>query len=329
MRLFLFRNFDFMRRLLLVLVVVLFTSASFGQTDFCVPGARWIFSEWGNGYYLRDIFVEYVGDTAVYGQSTVHVLKVHSYFDPYDFAPDYYQWFEYVYIQNDSVFQWSDSFLWPSEPEWQFMYDYNVVQGDIRIVYVADELKNEGMYEMDTMRIDSVYFTSNYQTSWNGGELVLKAVDYTLLISDQNQGELEPHCLQGTYFERIGKNIRHAQSIFSCDQWPVPYYPPNLRCYSDDDHSLNCSRPNWVSVESDYDLAQKASATIFDDRLLIKNAEGCEVIVYGILGKELYQTSVNSDNQTIDLSGLPNGVLLIVCENSEFRITKKVVRFSN
>jgi hypothetical protein len=65
------------------------------------------------------------------------------------------------------------------------------------------------------------------------------------------------------------------------------------------------------------------------EQLQIKNAPKSTLHIYEILGKELLQTAIRSVNETIDVSHLPNGILMVVLDDGEFRLAKKIVKTGN
>lgn len=56
---------------------------------------------------------------------------------------------------------------------------------------------------------------------------------------------------------------------------------------------------------------QAIAATVEDNTLHIKNAEGMIVEIYSITGEKVYNTRIDSANKTIELQGIKKGCYII------------------
>jgi len=146
---------------------------TFAQTDFCVPGATWVYYDLGNQAvnYEVENFLRYVGDTTIDSFTDVKVLQTDR---RYQFNPQIPIVPLTHEVSYDYVAQKSDSVLKLVDGTWELMFDYAVLPGDTRIVYIG----NWGQCsEHDTLLIDSVYLYD-----WEG--IVGLRYDYRLLIQD-------------------------------------------------------------------------------------------------------------------------------------------------
>ncbi|MBI1287035.1 MAG: T9SS type A sorting domain-containing protein [Flavobacteriales bacterium] len=306
-----------MKQLFAFLSIIVVNTHIFAQTDFCLPGARWVYYNPGSASPPELYHYLYVGDTLINGFPDVKVLKKERRIAWSPTQTEYHESNSYFRQSNDSILQLVDG-------EFKFMFDFNVQAGDTRIVNL-----DFGCSEtQDTMLIDSVG-TLNYQ----GEELT--SYYFSLLLDDQldsMDGIMEAYYVgggNGMYVERIGLMADHPTDLFlSCVDGNtfVEYVPASFVCYTDDE--LAATYPDTCNLFLDAPVQEIARAEIISlqDRIQIQNAPNSTLHVYDILGKELFKERINSDNQTIDLNHLPNGILMVVVEIETGRLTKKVVK---
>ena len=311
-----------MKRFLLLFCVSTIAQTSMAQTDFCMPGATWIYYDPGNhavNYEVEDM-VTYVGDTVIPPFQDVRILKTDH---RYQFTPGGAQivplthttWKTYLAQRADSVFKFVDD-------NWEFIFDFAVENGDTRLVYI----EGQGCLAYDTMRIG---LTDTVQLFG----MDLRRTHYEILIEDQlNQTQQMPWgTVAGSYLERIGFPFDSPiGGQIHCSEATPEYLPINLTCYTDNELLNNGGEP-CMTVLSATSVQHESLAKISfaNQYLQVKNASKSTLRVYDILGKELLQTAVRLENETIDVNHLPNGILVVVLDNGEFRIAKKVVKTSN
>ncbi len=309
-----------MKRFHTLFLLVFVGQSALAQTTFCPEGARWIYNSLGGGPSTpHQDHIIYVGDTTVDGHSNVRILKkeIRS-VNYWSGEIEYYEDRNYIWQSGDSIFQFANG-------NFELMFDLGVQVGDTRVIYTGG---GETCLPFDTMLIE--YIDTMYYL-----DIPLRRFGYRILLADQMMGGPVPWNvwgnLQGHYVQKIGFLTDHPTNKFwECIGYVSEYIPANFMCYTDNELSANFPDTCNLFLRVEDELVQdKPRLKYSQETLQIQNASNSTVIIYNNLGKQLFQTTINSDNQTIDLSGLPNGVLLIVCENSEFRITKKVVRFSN
>ena len=216
----------------------------------------------------------------------------------------------YLRIENDSVFTFSnDSF--------NFVFDLDAQAGDTRVVSIAG---GEMCLGVDTMLIDSVT-TYEYQ-----GEL-LRLFHYTILFDDQLAAGPPWYWSgqkNGRYAERIGFMTDHpVNNWLQCDTQFNHYDPANLVCYTDDDIGANYPNTCNLFLDASEPETPETSVTVYQGQVLVQNAPNSTLHVYDILGKELFQEPIASDNQSFDISQLPNGILMVVVEGKSNRFTSK------
>ena len=316
MRPFLFRNFDVMKRLLLLFALTPFWQMSFAQTDFCLPGAKWMYESVGTGQNPpRQSTYVYVGDTVIDGFSDVRIVKEE--LRGFNLWGDTYYQEDWSYSRQsgDSVFQFV-------EGSFELAFDLNVGVGDTRVVYFsADQC-----YNLDTMLIENVD-TINYQ-----GEL-LRRYHYKLLVEDQLsqiQGPGFAGLSESIYVERIGFMIDHpVLNGFRCEGNLISEYDArNFLCYTDNELAATYPDTCNLFLDAVERENQELEISVIHNQLQIQNGQNSTLRIYDILGKELYRTTIHSDNESMDVNLLPNGILMVVVESQESRFTKKVVKLS-
>lgn len=303
-----------MRHLLLLLALSVLGQISFGQTDFCLLGARWMYESGGTGQNPpRQSNYIYVGDTVIDGFSDVRILKeeLRGY---YPWGGTYYQedW-SYLRQSGDSVFQYV-------EGSFELAFDLGVEAGDTRIVYFSADL----CYDMDTMLIESID-TINYQG------VALRRYHYKLLVDDQLsqiEGPGFAGVSESTYVERIGFMVDHpVLNGFRCEGNLISEYDArNFLCYTDNEFAATYSDTCNLFLSTALVEVTETGLIIFQNQILVQNASSSTLLIYDILGKELFQERIISDNQSFDLSHLPNGILMVVVESGKSRLTEKVVK---
>lgn len=302
-----------MKRLLLCFSVLVLNGQLFAQTDFCVPGARWIYEDLGTAQNPpNQLHVIYLGDTIIDGYTDVHVLKTEDRTNWFDLWSNYQEFRSYSRKSNDSVFQLIDD-------SFEFMFDFDVQGGDTRVVYIGGGFCSQ----YDTMLV-----ISTGSMEYNGEQL--RTYDYRLLVEDQiwqNGVYGYSGVYQGRYVERIGLLVDHPiNNRFYCDGGVTEYQAANFVCYTDDELAINY--PDTCNLFLDVLVEESLPASIisFQNQLHIQNVRNSTLRIYDILGKELYSSTVRSDNEVIDITHLPNGILMIVVEGLQAPITKKILK---
>lgn len=305
-----------MKQLIILLSILGLNAQLFAQTDFCVPGARWIyFSPGSNGPEYQNHII-YEGDTTIGGYSDIHVLKTERRYNwLWEISQNEYTY--YVRQSNDSVYELIDG-------QFELMFDYGVQEGDERVVYIG----GGGICsEQDTMVIDSI------RSFFYQGQS-LQACYFHFLVDDQLMlfgGGYYTGGGGGVYVERLGLMTDHPSHIpFDCWSYNtvVEYVPASFICYTDDE--LAATYPDTCNLFLDVPVQEIVRAEIISlqNRIQIQNAPNSTVRIYDILGKQLLQERITSDNQTFDLTNLPNGILMVVIEGSQAPITKKIVKLN-
>jgi hypothetical protein len=106
--------------------------------------------------------------------------------------------------------------------------------------------------------------------------------------------------------------------------------PLDLVCYDEPERQSFGTEPCTLILKvSQVEGVVESELLISGGSIQLQNASNSTLLIYDILGKELIQGNVRSDNETIDLNHLPNGILMVVLETEKSRITKKVVKLSN
>jgi hypothetical protein len=256
----------------------------------------------------------YVGDTILNGYSDCRILKqeIRGY---YSWGSTYYEesW-SYFRQSGDSVFQYADG-------NFELVFDFNVDVGDTRVVHFDADL----CFHLDTMLIQNID-TIRYQGQQ------LKRFHYKLLLEDQLseiEGSGWSGAIESQYVERLGFMVDHpTQNTYRCEGTLISEYEPkNFLCYTDNELAVNfpdtCNL--FLGVENDINI-NFAEVIFSNQSLQIKNAPNSTLRVYDILGKELLQIVIRSDNETIDANHLPNGILMVVIESKYGRSAKKIAK---
>ncbi|MFT6209937.1 MAG: hypothetical protein ACJAYA_001324 [Bacteroidia bacterium] len=304
-----------MKRLILLVFLTTLSEISVSQTDFCLPGATWVYYHQSSVFaYEFERKVVYAGDTVIEPFESVQTL-------------DSYYWQrtpEQIYeTRTTSYFaQKNDSVMGLVGEDWEFLFDYEVEVGDVRVVYIdGGECSSH-----DTMLIESID-----TISFQGMEL--RRFNYKLLIEDQlNDLGMEAYSWNppnGSYVEKLGfwKHSPLGEGVRCITGPHIEHFPLWLTCYSDD---------NIISNGGDYcQLALEISQTrqtpnseifLISNELQVQNASNATLRVYDILGKELLQTAIRSINETIDVSHLPNGILIVSVDTEARRVTQKLLK---
>lgn len=305
-----------MKRVLFLLACIMSSQLSFGQTDFCVPGARWMYESVGTGQNPpRQSNYIYVGDTVIDGFSDVRILR--------EELRGYHLWGDTYYQERQSYLRQSgDSIFQYVEGSFELAFDLGVGAGDTRVVYFSADL----CYNLDTMLIENID-TINYK-----GES-LRRYHYQLLVDDQLSqiyGTGSAGVSESQYVERIGFMIDHpVLNGFRCEGNLISEYDAkSFVCYTDNQlaatypDTCNLFLSTTVSEETEIELI------MYQDQILVQNAFNSTIHIYDLLGKELLHERITSDSQSFDLNHLPNGILLVVVESETGRFTKKVVKTS-
>lgn len=310
-----------MRPLFLLVMLLVFWQTSFGQTVLLHEGAHWEYLHNGTmGDPYNPIIRHSVSlqeDTIIQGEEAQKLLTQRVLGDVTG-NPNgnytYSSWFDFVFVTNDSVFVWADS-------SWEFVFDFDVQDGDERIVYLGYDDSGIGCVQYDTIQVDSTW-----SYDYLGETLV--AIDYHLKAEDWQVHQTNNH---GRYIERIGFISEGNPFVPDwCQNQVLHYLAPAFLCYSDD--NLLSSGIELCSSTVDVRSLPKEnewSVNQANNLLRIENLRSSTVHIYDILGKELVQKRITSDNQVVDLSHLSNGILMVVVETEDGRLTKKVIKNSH
>lgn len=317
-----------MNRLLLLYALTFIIQLSFAQTDFCLPGATWVYYQPGNQgiNYEIENQVRYWGDTTIGTVDQVKILRTDI---RYQFNPQipivpltHEVSYDYVVQNSDSVLKWVDG-------AWELMFDYDVLPRDTRIVYIGDWAQCS---QNDTMVIDSVYLYD-----WQG--ITGLRYDYRVLIQDywsdwgwaEDLPEEYENGVAGSYMERLGFLVGLPISQPSnCSVFGIEYMPVPLTCYTDyeilDSGGSPCS---LILSSTEIEETVNWDILFTNNRLHIQSTPNSTLRIYEILGKELFRTTIDSDNENLDITHLPNGILMVVLESEKSRIAKKLVKTTN
>lgn len=304
----------------MVAVIALLTNGLNAQTVFCPEGARWIYYSPGSASPPYEYHYVYTGDTLINGFSDVKILNLETRIAWDETYTEINESKSFFRQSNDSIFHFLGG-------EFRLMFDLAVQAADTRVVHIDWECA-----ESDTLLIDSLG-TMEYQ----GQQLT--TYHFSLLLEDQLDSpdtEYEAYYIgggKGMYVERLGLMADHPTNLsVNCINGGIiaEYVPASFVCYTDNELAVNypdtCNR--FVGIEEDGN--RDYPEIIFSLGMLqIQNAPNSTLHVYNILGKELYQTSVQSDIETIDINHLQNGILMVVVESEESRIAKKVIKSSD
>lgn len=310
-----------MKQFLLLCFLGIISQASIAQTVFCPEGARWIYYTPAIGLaYEQQSHYIYEGDTIINGFDA-KILKSQSRVR--------YPWGESSYSESSTYLRQSnDSILQLVNGNFELMFDYNVQAGDQRIVHIGEQ----GLCtSQDTMLIDSVT-TISYQ------DQNLRKYYFKLLVQDQlspHNGNHDAYYLgggKGIFVEKIGLMSNHPANIrIICvdGNTSVEYSDQAFTCYTDNELAANFPDTCNLFLGIENERMTNNSEIIFSNQYLqVKNASKSTLHVYDMLGKELLQTVIQSDNEALDVSQLPNGMLVVVLDNGISRVAKKVVKTS-
>jgi len=259
----------------------------------------------------------YVGDTVLNGYANSRILK-QEVRGLYPWGGSYFEelW-SYFRQSGDSIFQYVDD-------TFEFVFDFSVEIGDTRVVYFDADL----CFHLDTMLIQNID-TIEYQG------LELRRFHYKLLVEDQ-RSEIEgpgwAGAIESQYVERLGFMVDNPiENTYRCEGNVISEYQPrHFACYTDNELAINFPDTcNLYLGLKDYVEENPFEIILSNQYLQIQNASNATLSVYDILGKELLRTVIRSDNETIHVNHLPNGILMMVLDDGEFRIAKKVVKTSN
>jgi hypothetical protein len=319
LRPFLFEDcsFSVMKHLILLLAALNVSAPSFSQTDFCLPGAKWMYYNPGSASPPEQYHYLYVGDTLIDGFSDVKKLKKETRIGWSETWIQYYESISFFRQSNDSILQYLNG-------EFKLMFDFGAQVGDKRVVTLD---ANWGCLDQDTMVIDSIG-TMIYQ-----GES-LTTYHFSLLVEDQvvTTGGYTIGGGNGMYVERLGLMADHPTDLFlGCVQGNTiaEYVPGLFVCYTDNELAVNFPDTCDLFLNVPSNEPSGAEISIHQNQLQVQNAPNSALRIYDILGKELFVSTLRSDNETIDLHHLPKGILMVVVESQESRFTKKVIKLSH
>ncbi|MCB0755737.1 MAG: T9SS type A sorting domain-containing protein [Flavobacteriales bacterium] len=298
-----------MRQLFLLITFLVCYHTSFGQTEFGPLGAQWVYYLPPNGgpfYPETEDVITVSGDTVIDGLQAKRLTQLRRTVDHWNGGSETTgSWNHYVSNQGDSILSYENE-------QWELIFDTGVSVGDTLIVYVG-ELNALSCSLRDTVAIESI------QDSLMYGETLRY---YSFNVFGFNER------VPGGFFEKIGftydSPIKHP---VYCD-FPGSYWGPWFYCYSDNEVTISptsgCGQILWLSEKE----ASSLEISLLAQNLQIQSSPNSTLHIYDILGKELLQQRITSDNQTLNISQLPNGILMVVVEMEGGRFTKKVIKTS-
>lgn len=304
------------------LLACFFGKPACAQTDFCVPGATWVYYDEGNQAvnYEVENYVQYAGDTVIGVFDDVKILRTDKW---YQFNPQipvvlltHEVSYSYVHQRNDSVVKWING-------DWRLMFDFNAQQGDSVLVFVDGW---EGCNEVDTMVIDSVYMSTVLG-------IQVKRYDYRMLILEHWEdfgfgGEIPaPYTdgVRGSYYEKLGFHTGlPVHQPANCEVFNIEYMAVALVCYTDDELIDDGAEPCGLVLTTPSEMERTHVAMSYtSDHLFLQGKQNSTVHIFDVLGKELFKAQVTSDFQSFAFGHLPNGILMIVVESETGRFAEK------
>jgi len=211
----------------------------------------------------------------------------------------------YVASEGDSILSFENN-------QWELIFNFGASVGDSLQVYVGD-LAGSGCAGQGTMVVEAILDSVN-----NG--VTLECFSYRMFVGADQDGVI------GHYFQKLGftydSPVKHP---LYCD-YPGSYFQPVLYCYSDDETLISPSAGCSQILSIDGKQLTELNVLFDLNRILVQNAPNSTLRIHDILGKELIQTRIYSDNQTVGIEHLPNGILIVSVETEAGRISKKVVK---
>jgi hypothetical protein len=266
---------------------------------------------WGAFYPETEELTTISGDTVIEGLESKRLTTERRTIDHYN---DGFQSSSseerFVATQNDSILIYQND-------QWNLVFDTGAEAGDSLIVYL-DEYDDSGCVMNDTIVITDVGDTVIH------GQQLLR-FEFNLLVNDWfGEGAA------GQFIERIGFiQLNPVENPFFCYSPIAGYWPPQFYCYSDNEMTISPSSGCGQILSIDDKRLSNQNIVWSNNQLHIQNAPNSMLSIYDILGKKLLTSTVHSDNETIDLNQLPNGILMVVVESQESRFTKKVIKLSH
>ena len=300
-----------MKRHCLLFVLVFSCQFSFSQTDFCVPGATWVYylpADGGAFYPETEEITTVSGDTVIDGLGSKRLTTERRTVDHYNGGLQSSSAEErFVAIQNDSILMYQND-------QWNLVFNTGAEPGDSLIVFL-DEYDDSGC-----VRNDTIVITEVGDTIIEGQQLL--NFKFNLLVSDWfGAGDA------GQFIERIGfTQLSPVDNPFFCYSPIAGYWPPQFYCYSDDEMTISPSSGCGRILSVEYEQSADQNILWSHNQLRIKNAPNSTLRIYDILGKQLLREPVTSDNRSFDVGHLPNGILMVVVETETGWFTKKLVK---
>ncbi len=308
-----------MKRLFLLLTLTCLCQVSVAQTDFCVPGATWVYYHQGDGgpwFPELENFITYAGDTVIGDLTAQRLHTIRRADNSFTGQTSNVSYDDYVRKSSDSVFVYVDN-------AWEFVFDLGAEVGDTQVVYLG-EVFTEFCVARDTLVVSAVIDSSLWGTN-------IRFFEYRLLIEDWVDFYQETLLgWRGYYLERIGflTEFPTTQPL-RCESFIADYLSPEFYCYSDDEVTISPSSGCGQILSLQEQNTSSIEILQAGERLIVQNAPNSTLRIFDILGKELFHASVNSDYQSFDINHLPNGILMVVLESEKSRIAKKLVKTSN
>jgi|GEM_PF-1481384 len=303
---------------LFCLVFVCFSKTEIqAQTDFCVPGATWLYALDGN--FVNNSIqsrIEYIGDTLFTDiVPPVKILRDETRWQSFSggqVTTNFQRY--YIRLQGDSV-------LYYSEGNWEFAFEFNVLPNDSRITRIGGA---PDCSPLDTMRIEAVEILSYFGLS-------LSAFHYRLIQA--HEISLEGGLMgtaEGVYYERIGHAIDHpVVKQVNCYQEAnaTEYMPKNLICYTDEeidnlDSTAGC--PFTLFPLSSNSMSRMEMNCNYVNGMLRMNGNWCSYLtVHDALGRELHHSRLKREQAQVNLPPIPSGVILISCYSFDGNVLRK------
>ncbi|MEO9476555.1 MAG: CotH kinase family protein [Cyclobacteriaceae bacterium] len=198
---------------------------------------------------------------------------------------------------------------------------YNAGTEDIDIAgwYVTDNLSNQ----------------TKHQISSNGtSETVIPAGEWLVLWADDDdeQGVLHLNFKLSKEGEPVGIYRMNGAELETIDEVEVPELSANMSYSraSDGGSEWKVQRPTWnksnldTSPLSVADMRQvEIWPTLVDDSFEVVNAAGAQVSILDMKGKTHRSLSSQTDNESIEISDLPQGLYLVLIDQQVFKVIKR------
>lgn len=297
-----------MYRFITLSLFILSWFTGIAQIEFCPTGATWVYYLGPNGglfYPETEEVTTVVGDSLVSGLVSKHLVTTRTTTDHYNGGIQNQQTLhQFVVVQGDSILSFENEV-------WELIFRAGPV-GDTADIYVGT--LNAQMCDTHLLAVvESVTDTIIYGTT-------LSRYNYRFV------GETNVISNYGHFVDRIGFTFDTPIEHPIYCPYPGSHWQPYFCSYSDSSITV-VPVSECDSVLSVLDPIESEQAIrLLGDFLQIQSAQISSLIVYNILGERLMSSPVSSNLENINITALPNGVLLVVLENEVQRFTKKIVK---